>query len=172
MLLSTSRHLLCGGLVLTMSLPFAAGAQGGFLTEADPNWREQEVRMPPPPQEDRLREFFVNAASSNRFYVDESSLEVGADYVVRYVMVVRAGGGAETVTYEGIRCTTGERKLYAHWRQDGDWVAPRRSEWESLRSAGLGRPYRALALSYFCDGPAPPRTTADALRGLRHGVQR
>lgn len=172
MSLALSRLSFRGCLLTALICPIAAWAQSGFLFEADSNWQEADVGMPPPPQEKRLREFFVSAASANRFFVDESSLSVGPDYVVRYVLVVRAGGGAETVTYEGIRCTTGERKLYAHWRQDGEWVPPRRSEWESVRSGGLNRPYRSLAIGYFCDGVAPPRTTEDALRGLRNGIER
>lgn len=159
--------LLAGGLLV----PFPAVAQG-FLVEPDENWQEAEVPMPPPLQPDHLREFEVSAASSNRFFVDESSLDVGTDYVVRFVMLIRGSGGAEMVTYEGIRCTTGEYKLYAHGREDGEWVPPRRSEWKPLRSVRSHLPQAALARNYLCDGVAPPRSRDAALRGLRNGVDR
>lgn len=159
--------LLVGGLLV--SLP--AWAQG-FLVDPDENWREAEVPMPSPVQRDHLREFEVSAASSNRFFVDESSLDVGADYVVRFVMLIQGSGGAEMVTYEGIRCNTGEYKLYAHGRDDGEWVPPRRSEWKPLRSVRSHLPQAALAHNYLCDGVAPPRSRDAALRGLRNGVDR
>lgn len=167
----TKRCLLGALLAGAGMLPLAAVAQG-FLVEPDTNWREAEVQMPPPVQYDALREFEVSAASSNRFYVDESSLDVGPDYVVRFVLVIRSSGGAETVTYEGIRCTTGEYKLYAHGRPDGEWVPPRRSEWKPLRSVRANLPQAALASNYLCDGVAPPRSRDAALRGLRNGVDR
>ena len=161
------------GVILSGSLlaPLSAVAQG-FLVEPDQNWQEAEVQMPSAVQRDALREFQVTASSSNRFYVDESSLDVGPDYVVRFVMVVQSSGGAETVTYEGIRCNTGEYKLYAHGRPDGEWVPPRRSEWKPLRTVRAHLPQAALAKNYLCDGVAPPRSRDVALRGLREGTSR
>lgn len=164
------RRVLQGALSATLAVPLLATAQ--FLSDPDENWREAEVEFPPPPQEAFLREFFVSSASSNRSYVDESSLEVGSDYVVRFVLVTRTSGGAENVSFEGIRCTTGERKLYALGRPDGEWTTPRRSEWQTMRTASVNTPQTALAINYLCDGPAPPRTTEDALRTLRTGVER
>lgn len=157
---------------LLLALP-GSSAFAQFLTEPDQNWQEAEVPMPVAPQEKSLREFHVTSATSHRYYVDESSLEVGPDYVVRYVLVVRTSGGAEQVTYEGIRCPAGEWKLYAHWRDaDEGWVPARRSEWQSLQSTRRHTPQPALAKNYFCDGVAPPRSTAAALRGLRYGTDR
>jgi hypothetical protein len=168
---SSVRSLLAAVYVAGACWSGLAFAQG-FLVEPDQNWREAEVVMPPPPQEKHLREFAVSAASSNRFFVDESSLDVGTDYVVRYVMVVRSSGGAETVSYEGIRCPTAEHKLYAHGRPDGEWVPPRNPEWKNLRSARAHTPQAALAANYLCDGVAPPRSREAALRGLRDGTER
>lgn len=158
-------------LLLGFAAPAALHAQG-LLLEPDSNWREAEVTMPPPPQEAHLRKFEASAANSHSYFVDESSVEVGTDYVVRYVLVVRTSGGAETVSYEGIRCPTGEWKLYAHGRSDGEWVEPRRSEWRPVLSARAHTPQRALAANYFCDGVAPPRSREAALRGLRQGAER
>lgn len=159
--------VLASGLVLA-----PAAALASFLVEPDPHWEEDEVTMPPPPEEKSLREFFVTSASSNVFMVDEASLDVGGDGVVRYVLVVRTSGGAENVTYEGIRCNTGERRIYAHGRPDGEWAPARRSEWEPLRHGSYNMPQSILAAQHFCDGPAPPRSRAAALRGLRSGSER
>lgn len=147
--------------------PLFASAQGGIFSGPDPNWREGEYSLPPAPSEAALRQFFVSAASPNRFLIDESSLAVGEDGVVRYVLVVRTPGGAENTTYEGIRCASGERRIYAMGRPDGTWVSARRSDWEPISDNAYNRPRAALAYDHFCDGPAPPRNTAEALRLLR-----
>ncbi|MBA4743252.1 MAG: CNP1-like family protein [Azoarcus sp.] len=153
---------------LLLSLPACAVA--GLFTEPDPNWREDSVEYPPPPNEDELHGFFVTAASPHRFFVDEASLSVGEDRVVRYTLVVRTAGGSETITFEGIRCETGERRIYAHWRPEGEWSPARRSEWEALRASGYNMPRAVLAAQHFCDGPAPPRSVDEARRRLIYGL--
>lgn len=160
-----------GCLAATLVL-FPVCATAGLFTEPDANWQEEVVEYPPAPSEDDLHNFFVTAASPNKFYVDKASLSLGDDRVVRYTLVVRMAGGAETITFEGIRCETGERRIYAHWRPEGEWSPARRSEWEALRASGYNMPRAVLAAQHFCDGPAPPRTLGDARRGLIYGNQR
>lgn len=159
-----------GLFVLLGFLPSLAVA--GLFSDPDPNWKEGEVVFPDPPEERNLHEFFVTAASPNTFLIDESTLSVGADRVVRYVLIVRTQGGAENVTFEGLRCSSGERRIYAHGRDDGSWVPARRSEWEPLRANSYNMPRAVLAAQHFCDGPVPPRSREEALRGLREGVSR
>lgn len=158
---------LCGGVLALLLVGSPVSAQ--IFTKPDPNWREAEVTMPPAPAEATLRQFFVSAASLNDFFVDEASLSVGEDGVVRYVLLVRAAGGAENVTFEGIRCRTGERRIYAIGRPDGEWAAARRSQWEPIVDSAYNRPRAALAQEHFCDGPMAPRSREAALRGLRDG---
>lgn len=139
---------------------------GGLLVESDPNWQEGDHALPPAPSEAGLRPFFVSSASPNRFYVDENGVSVGADGVVRYVLVVRTPGGAENITYEGIRCATGERRIYASGRIGGGWTPLKTSEWVRIGDNSYNRPRAALAYDYFCDGPAAPRNREHALRRL------
>lgn len=162
---SLSRCVIRGGLVALACFPGLAGA--GLLVEADLDWKEGEVAMPPPVEESRLRAIYVSAATPNRFFVDQGSLSVGDDGVVRYVLVVRTPGGAENLTFEGIRCATGERRIYASGRKDGGWVAMKRSEWQPIGDNAYNRPRAALAYDYLCDGPAPPRDREHALRLLQ-----
>ena len=83
------------------------------------------------------------------------------------MLVVRTPGGAENVTFEGIRCNTGERRIYASGRRDGNWSRARNSEWAPISDNSYNRPRAALARDHFCDGPAPPRNRDEVLRRLQ-----
>lgn len=146
----------------------SGSVSGGLLLEADPDWQEAEVTMPPPPEEARLRAFFVSSGSPNSFFVDEGSVSVGEDRVVRYTLVIRTPGGAENITFEGLRCETGERRIYASGRRNGEWTPMKNSTWQRISDNTYNRPHAALAHEHFCDGPAPPRDLAHALRLLRN----
>ena len=133
------------------------------------NWKEGDVAMPAAPAEASLHEFFVSASSPNRFMFDRDTLTVGADQVVRYVLVIRTPGGAENVTFEGIRCNTNERRIYASRSSRGEWVPVKGSEWAPILDNTYNRPRAALAYELFCDGPAPPRSVDEVLRRLKSG---
>ena len=164
---------LCLSAMLVTSIALASEARAGLLFSPDPNWREGEVVFPPYPQAASLRQFPVSGASRNRFFIDADTLSVGTDGVVRFALVIQTPGGAENVTFEGIRCATGERRIYAIGRGErGEWSAARRSDWEPIRDNDYNRPRAALAFDFFCDGSAPPRSAADALRSLREAHRR
>ena len=152
------------GLVALMS--FSMSAFAGLLVDADPDWKEGAAEMPAAPQDAGLRSFDIGSTSPNAFFVDEQSVSVGEDGVVRYTLVVRTPGGAENVTFEGIRCATGERRIYASGRKDGTWVPMKNSEWQPISVNNYNRPRAALAYDYFCDGPAGPRDRKHALQLL------
>jgi hypothetical protein len=146
---------------------FSAPAVAGLLVDADPDWQEGAVDTPAAPQTDGLRAFDIGSPSPNAFFVDMQSVSVGEDGVVRYTLIVRTPGGAENVTFEGIRCATGERRIYASGRKDGTWVPMKNSAWQPISDNTYNRPRAALAYDYFCDGPAGPRDTKHALRLLQ-----
>ncbi|MCV2218567.1 CNP1-like family protein [Thauera sp. Sel9] len=150
----------------------SGSALGGLLFDEDPDWKEVEVTMPPPVDDARLRAFFVSSASPNSFFVDEGSVSVGEDRVVRYTLVVRTPGGAENITYEGLRCATGERRIYASGRRNGEWTPMKKSDWQPISDNNYNRPRAALAYEHFCDGPAAPRDLEHALRLLRNPLHR
>jgi hypothetical protein len=73
--------------------------------------------------------------------------------VVRYTVVVKSPAGAETVSFEGMRCESGERKLYAFGRADGqgggEWSRNRYARWDVIKGRQqTGLPQGAL-LSLF-----------------------
>lgn len=116
------------------------------------SWRESEVAFPVRPNESALREFYVSAVAENRFFIDTATLNIGADGVVRYVLVVLTHGGARNVTFEGMRCETGEWRIYASGRSDGSWSRARSENWSPIREAAVNRHRAALFVEYFCPG--------------------
>lgn len=134
-------------------------------------WREQRLELPSYPEEARLIPFDVATTSRNAFFIDESSLKVGEDGVVRAAIVVRTPEGAVSVTYEGIRCETVERKLFATG-QAGQWVAARNSAWQKIRGAGSNAYPAALFRNHFCPDGVIVSRVADALVSFRTGGRR
>jgi CNP1-like family len=117
------------------------------------------VALPPyPPQGERL-EFSLGPASEFRFFIDAASLSV-ADGLVRYVLIARSPAGVENVTYEGLRCSNGEVRLYALGREGG-W----RGEPGAWRSPLAW--HRELRREYFCSVKYPVYSREDALAALR-----
>lgn len=117
-------------------------------------WQEIQSQMPPYPKPENFISIPIGARSSNRFFVDYASVSASEDGVVRYSMVIQSPSGAETVSFEGMRCTSGERKLYAFGRGDkkggGEWSRNRYARWEPIQSRGLNDFSRELFYHYFC----------------------
>lgn len=129
------------------------------------SWQEQAVVFPAVPQESGWLPFYVTAATDNRFFVDGASLSVGSDGVIRYVLLVQTSGGARNVSYEGMRCETTERRIYALGRSDGSWAKARLSDWSRIRAVGNNRYHAVLFSEFFCPDGIAVRD-ADAARDL------
>lgn len=138
----------------------------GEFYEEEKKWVEQDAKLPDFPKAPNLIEFDAGAATSNRYYVDGSTLSVGEDGVVRYVVVVRTHGGATNVNFEGIRCGSKERKLYAFGRNDNTWSKSRAQEWQSIRQGS----YQAvLSKEYFCPRNVIVFKAEEGVDALRRG---
>jgi hypothetical protein len=115
-----------------------------------PKWVEDEAALPAFPKPENLLPFYVGEMTAHRFMIDGSTLQVGKDRVVRYVLVMQTSGGATNISYEGMRCDTGEYRLYASGRSDGTWAEARRSEWRMIENKPVNRYHAALAHDLFC----------------------
>lgn len=150
---------------------FATSVRAEFDEEYETRpWQEVEVTLPKAPDAAGMLPFFVSAASDNRYFIDGASLTVGADGVVRYVLLVETGGGARNITFEGMRCETRERRIYASGRRDGSWSRSRNNAWERIQDNALNRQHAALFLEYFCPGGVIVRDADEAREALRRGV--
>lgn len=132
-------------------------------------WQEKAVALPAAPLPENLLPFYVSAATDNEFFVDGVSLTVGSDGVVRYVLVIQAAGGARNISFEGLRCETRERRVYAFGRLDGTWSKSRNEGWQRVRDVPANRHHAALFFDYFCPGGAIVADADEARDALRRG---
>lgn len=163
------QRLLAAALLLAIAA--GAGAQTRFDEEFDEQtkpWQEIAVQLPPLPKAENLAPFYVSATASQTFAVDLASVSVGADNVVRYTMVTTSAEGARNISYEGIRCQSREKKLYAFGREDGSWSRSRRDQWEGMLQNAANRQHSALAQDYICQGGMVVGKAADIVSRLRN----
>lgn len=134
-------------------------------------WQELQHQLPPYPKTENFIPITLGARSSNQFFVDYASVSAGADGVVRYGMVIQSPSGAETVSFEGMRCETGERKLYAFGHKTdkgGEWSRNRYAKWEPIQGRSLNDFRRELFYHYFCTVEGAVKLT-DIQRNLKSG---
>jgi len=160
-------------LALLLCLPLAAHAAWMDFDhefEEDKPWAEVAASLPPYPKSGNLIPFEVSSATRNKFFIDADSISVGSDKVVRYTVVIEAAGGAKNISYEGLRCETGERRLYAYGHDAGSWSKARNAQWETIRMRSLLSYHKALYEDYFCPGGINVRTAKEAVERLRRGA--
>ena len=155
-------------LVLLVAAP-AALAQ--FAASTDPDWKEAEAPPPPPLRLEKLIPLDM-PRSALRFGVDPASVSVGADGIVRYVVVATSSSGTVNAMYEGIRCSTGEAKVYARHNPDSGWKPVGQSEWKPLHGTQGFAHSLLIARSGACVGQAPNGTAPQVVRDLSAGVDR
>lgn len=160
---------------LAASLAFAAGSANALVEndyEPPPPWVEGAFALPPSPVGDELEAFYVSAVTNNDFFLDRRTISIGEDGVVRYAMVVRSFSGVQTATFEGIRCESGEWRMYATASRSGEWTAAKVSKWRRIEETGLNRSRAALAKEYLCENGFPVQTVRQALDNLRRSMRR
>jgi len=144
------------------------GAKSDWEREREAReFRDRDLALPPPPGAG-LVEFFVSSASSFRFFIDPQSLSVD-DGVVRYTLVARSPSGAETVSYEGMRCgVPGHYRVYA-FGNAGTWSRNPNADWRPIEPKNIQRWHNVLAGRYFCPTRLAILSAAEGLDALRRG---
>jgi len=153
------RELACFALVLAAASPVYSQ-----LLASKP-WEEAETPAPAPVETRGLIDLDI-PDSGLRFGVAPGSITIGSDGVVRYVVVARGGSGV-TAMYEGIRCNTGEYKVYARDNAGAGWQPVAQSTWRSLDQRPVPRHTKAIARTGACVGSVANFTAADIVRDLR-----
>lgn len=147
-----------------LALAFAAGAAQAQLAPPDPDWKEAQVPAPPPLRTEGLIAIEL-PGSTLRFGVDPASIGIGADGIVRYVVVASSSSGAVNAFYEGVRCSTGEVKLYARHNPGSGWVQTRDVEWQPLQDRS-SRHSMLIARNGACNSGAPNQSIRQIARDL------
>ena len=163
--------ILCALLLILPLNAYAEWGQFDFEFENDKPWVELSAQLPPYPKPENLVEFNVSSATRNRHYVDTASINVGEDKVVRYSVVIEAAGGAKNVSFEGMRCATGERRLYAYGQPDGTWSKARNAGWEGIKFRSLLSYHKALFEDHFCPGGIHVKDAKEAVRNLQRAAR-
>jgi CNP1-like family len=131
---------------------------------------ETAIKHPQFPDPANLIQYSPGISTANRYFIDTQSISIDRDEVVRYTLVVRSPGGAQNVSFEGIRCVTREHKIYAFGRSDRSWSDARVSEWRWINKEESSRPRLVLYTDYFCPGEKyPVKSVKDAINLLRKG---
>jgi len=125
------------------------------------------VVLPAYPKPENLLPFFVSATTTFDFYIDAKSISSGEDGVVRYVLVARSAQGAETVSYEGIRCSEKAFRIYATGA-GGQWTS-RPTGWRPIEPRSIQRWHNALWREYFCPIGVPIRNAEEGVEALLRG---
>lgn len=152
-------------LVLALAAPLAQAQ----LAPVDPDWREVEVPPPPAVRLEGLVPLDM-PGSTLRFGVDPNSIAIGNDGIVRYVVVATAAGGAVNALYEGLRCSTGEIKVYARYNTGSGWTIAKDASWRPVRGTPGSGHSLVVARSGACIGHAPNRSAREIVRDLRAPV--
>ena len=138
-----------------MLLWLAACNVSAQLIDQDPDWKEVEIPAPPAFRVDRLVQLEMPRHISLKVGFDPDTLRVTNDGIVRYVMVATATSGSSYASYEGIRCLTGEVKVYARHGAAGQWIPVKDPQWKPLNDNQPSPHAMALARQGACNSRAP-----------------
>ena len=156
--------------LLLLLLPLVAHAGWKSLLDLKPDeekpWVEIESALPAYPASKNLIPFEVSSVTRNRHFIDAASVSVGKDDVVRYTVVVEAPGGASNISYEGIRCGSGERRIYAFGHPDRTWSEARNANWQEINNSGFSY-QKVLYDDYFCPASVQVKDSTEAVMNLR-----
>lgn len=157
--------------LLLLLFPFTAHAAfslfGAKPEEEKKQWIENESALPAFPASNNLIPFEVSPVTRNKHYVDATSISVAKDDVVRYTVIVEAPSGAKNISFEGIRCDTGERRIYAYGHADGTWSPAKNTSWQEINFISSFSYQKVLYEEFFCPQGKYAKTAAEAIMNLR-----
>ncbi len=165
--MKTKYWLLCAAFMMT-----ACAGKSVFKDEFDDEkiWFELQAQLPSYPKPENLIFFDIGPISSHRHYIDETSIQVGDDGVIRYSLVIEPSSKVMNVSFEGLRCATKERKRYALGRSDGTWSQSHLTEWQRLENITQDYAQQELFKYYFCPLKSIVGSPQEAIRALKAGI--
>ena len=138
------------------------------VTPDDPDWKELDAPTPPAFSTDKLLPLDMPPYVSVKFGIDPSTLSIGVDGIVRYVVVTRNTSGTVNAMFEGIRCATGEVKTYARANEQAVWSTVSEPKWRVFTDNLPSKHAWVFARQAACDGRAiAASSTADIIKALK-----
>lgn len=165
MRLSFGLSVALSALLTCASLPVRAQSGNGL---DNPDWAEQTVALPPAFSTENLLSIDMPAHVSVKIGVDPSTIAVGSDGVVRYVIVMRNATGNVNAVYEGIRCVSDEVKTYARLSASGQWAPLNAPAWKPMGGNMPSNHARALARQGACQNRLAT-STPEIIAALKAG---
>ena len=143
----------------------------GVANSQDQALTEETVLPPTRFSTNELIPLFIPGPSQLQFGVDASTILVGDDQIVRYVLVAKSDQGAMNVWFEGIHCKAAAVKVLARWNpRNEQWTAVTAGIWNPLSGSSRGtRHALLLAQGGMCDATTPNRPMSKMLRELKTG---
>lgn len=149
-------------------LAWLATAAAAQWTGDASTWKEIDTPAPPSFEVGRLVRFDSPTPTAMVYGVDPATLAIGADGVVRYVVVITSPSGVVNAMHEGIRCATGELKTYARHNPSGGWNRVQNAEWQSIFAGRPSMHSLWLARQGVCDNAAPASSVAAIVQSLKN----
>jgi hypothetical protein len=137
----------------------------GCFAQAQEPWQEAPTAAPPALKLDRLVSVDVTG-SELRFGVQPDSVTIDPDGVVRYVVAATSASGVVSAFHEGLRCVSGEVKVYARHHPDTGWTPVKDPTWRPLQGNAAQRHSLAIARNGACIGRGSNRSAAQIVRDL------
>ena len=158
--------------LVMLLLPLAAGAQTRASEEGGPAAVWSEMKVPPPefPKPENYLPLQVKTSASFAFFVDAKSVSVGKDEVVRYSLIAKSTEGVINVSYEGIRCSTNEFRVFAYGRPDNTWSEARIAKWQPIPAEARNTQRSTLHSEFFCPAGRIVDTPEEAVKALFAGI--
>jgi hypothetical protein len=92
--------------------------------------------------------------------------------VVHYTLVARSSTGAQNVSFEGMRCNSGEVRMHALGvpeRDGGGAWTGKPGPWRPIEPRSVQRWHNALYREYFCPQREPIASAREGIEALRRG---
>ncbi|MGE5794291.1 MAG: CNP1-like family protein [Bacteroidota bacterium] len=164
--------------ILALVCVFGAAGCGGSKVRDVPDEesgdprvaQESAVKLPPYPKEQDLLRFEIQPRTAFDYLVDGSSIAVLEEGEVRFAVVVRTAN-AVNVSYEGFRCISRERRVYARASRDGNWIIAK-DGWVPVGPRPVAGFRHELYWNYFCPGKRIISSTREGVDALRFGGHR
>jgi hypothetical protein len=129
----------------------------------NPDWAEEKTPQPPKFSKENLIMIEMPSYVSIKVGVDPSTIVVGADGIVRYVVVMQNVSGTVNAAYEGIRCFTDEVKTYARVGTSGEWSLMNEPQWLPVNGNTPSKHSYVIARQGACDA----RTASNTLETIK-----